>query len=419
MVLFVLRTKTLQNQDGFLDGRSFHFDALKAAFQGGVLLDVLPVLVKGGGADALHLAAAKGWLDDVGRIHGSLSGTGPNDGVQFVDEKNDILGPANFVHHRLNGLLELAAVLGACNHQSEVQSDDALIAEEFGNIAFGDFLSQTFDNGGLAHACLAEQHRVVLGPAAEDLNDALDFALPTNDGIHFAFAGDFGEVAAKRLESGSFDFTLLFRRFFAAAFLRSGRLLFLSVEIGIKFLEDLLPGLLDIHVEILEDASGDSVTFPKEAEQNMFGAHVSMIEGLGFLGGKCEDLLHPRGVRNIADHFLIGASADLFFDLHADSLKVEAKFLQDINGHALAQFDETQEEMFGAHEVVVKPVSLFARQREHLLGSRGKIIHRFVAHTFLNKCIGPTFCPVFHLLDHFSGRRKGKTGTRKPNLLLL
>src|SRR5215203_6347205 len=45
--------------------------------------------------------------------------------------------------------------------------------------------------------------------------------------------------------------------------------------------------------------------------------------------------------------------------------------------------------MFGADEVVVEAVGFFARQCQHLLGARGKVIHGFIAHT--SKC------------NHFSG----------------
>ena len=45
---------------------------LEAALQGGVLFDVLAVLVEGGGADDLDLAPAQGGLEDVGGVHAAL-----------------------------------------------------------------------------------------------------------------------------------------------------------------------------------------------------------------------------------------------------------------------------------------------------------------------------------------------------------
>src|SRR5204862_56302 len=84
-------------ENGFFDGWGLDFDALEAALEGGVFLDVFAIFGQGGGADALHFAAAKGGLDDVGGVHGSFGGAGADDGVQFVDEENDVLGAANFV----------------------------------------------------------------------------------------------------------------------------------------------------------------------------------------------------------------------------------------------------------------------------------------------------------------------------------
>ena len=141
-----------------MDGAST-LTRLEAAFQGGVFLDVFAIFVERGGADALHLAAAQGGLDDVGGVHRAFGRTGADDGVQFVNEQNDVLGAADFVHDGLDALLELAAVFGAGDHQGEVEGDDALVAQNLRDVAPGDFLGQTFDDGGLAHAGFAEQHR--------------------------------------------------------------------------------------------------------------------------------------------------------------------------------------------------------------------------------------------------------------------
>ena len=57
-----------------------------------------------------------------------------------------------------------------------------------GTLPLGDFLRQAFDDRGLADAGFAEQHRIVLGAAAEDLDDALDFVLPADDRIELALS---------------------------------------------------------------------------------------------------------------------------------------------------------------------------------------------------------------------------------------
>ena len=379
LVMFlVLRAQALEDGDGVIDGRSLDSHALEAAFERGVLLDVFAILVERGGADALHLAAAERGLDDVAGVHRALRGTGTDDGVQFVDEEDDVLRAADFIHDRLDAFLELAAILRARDHEGEVKRDDALLAQQFRDVALGDFLRETFDDGGLAHAGFSEQHRVILGAAAENLDDALDLVEPADDGIHLAFAGDLGQVAAKSLERRRLHFALLFggrflRRFRAGAFL-------LRVEIRIEFLEDLLAGLLDVHVEVLKHAGGDAVAFAQQAEQDVLGADVGVVERLGFLGGEGEHLLHAGRVGDVADHLLIGSGANLFLDLHADGFEVKAHLLEHVDRDALAKFDQPEQQVLGADKVVVESIRFFARQREHLLRPGREVVHGFITH---------------------------------------
>ena len=62
---------------------------LEAAFEGGVLFDVLAVFVERGGADAVQLAAGQHRLEQVAGVHRPFGLAGADDGVQFVDEQDD------------------------------------------------------------------------------------------------------------------------------------------------------------------------------------------------------------------------------------------------------------------------------------------------------------------------------------------
>ena len=62
-------------------------DGLEAPLQGGVLLDVLAVLIEGGGADDLELAPAQGGLEDIGGVHAALGIAGAHDVVDLVDDQ--------------------------------------------------------------------------------------------------------------------------------------------------------------------------------------------------------------------------------------------------------------------------------------------------------------------------------------------
>ena len=87
----------------------------------------------------------------------------------------------------LQALLELAAVLGAGDDQREVEGED--LASARGRSAPRPSTMrwrQTLDDGGLADARLAEQDRVVLGAAREDLDDALDLLLAADQRVEGA-----------------------------------------------------------------------------------------------------------------------------------------------------------------------------------------------------------------------------------------
>ena len=135
---------------------------LEPAREGRVLLDVLAVLVERGGADALDLAAGQGRLEHVGGVDRPFGAAGADERVQLVDEQDRVLGPADLVHDRLDALFELAAVLRAGDHHRQVEHDDPAVAQQLGDVAVDDHLGQAFDDGRLADAGLAEQHRVVL-----------------------------------------------------------------------------------------------------------------------------------------------------------------------------------------------------------------------------------------------------------------
>ena len=136
---------------------------LEAALERRVLLDVLAVLVERGGADHAQLAAGEHRLDHVAGVHRALGSTGADDGVQLVDERDDLAGRVgDLLEHGLQPLLELAAVLGAGEHRADVERDEALVLQALGHVAVGDAPGEALDDGGLADAGLADQHRVVL-----------------------------------------------------------------------------------------------------------------------------------------------------------------------------------------------------------------------------------------------------------------
>ena len=201
VVDLVALLEAAEDGDGVLDRRLADEHRLEAALEGGVLLDVGAVLVERGGADEAQLAAGEHRLDHVAGVHGALGLAGADDGVELVDEGDDLAaGVGDLLEHGLEPLLELAAVLGAGDHRAEVEADEALVLQALGHVALDDAPGEALDDGGLADAGLADEHRVVLGAAGQHLDDPADLLVAADDRVELALAGGLGEVAAVLLE---------------------------------------------------------------------------------------------------------------------------------------------------------------------------------------------------------------------------
>ena len=150
-----------------------------------------------GRADAAQFAARQRRLQHVGRIDGAFRAARADQRMQLVDEADDFaVRFGDFLEHGLQAVFEFAAEFGAGDHGAEVDGDQLLVAQLIGHVALDDALGQAFDDGGLADAGLADQHRIVLGAAAQHLHDAANFVVAADDGIELAAAGLFGEIEA-------------------------------------------------------------------------------------------------------------------------------------------------------------------------------------------------------------------------------
>ena len=157
---------------------------------------MLAILVQRGGADAVQLAPRQGRLEQVRGVHRPLPLAGPDQGVHLVDEQDHRPGGVGHLRqHRLEALLELAAILGPGDQRAHVERHQPLVGQALGHIAIDDAQRQPLGDGGLADAGLADQDRVVLGPPAQHLDAAPDLLVPPDHRVELALAGGLGQVA--------------------------------------------------------------------------------------------------------------------------------------------------------------------------------------------------------------------------------
>ena len=255
MVILVLRTDALEDENGVVHRRSFHLHGLKTAVEGRVLLDVFPIFVERGRADALQLTARKRGLENIGGVHGPLGGTGADDGVELVNEEDDVLRALDLVHDGLDALFKLAAVFGAGDHQGEVEGDDLFLGENFRDVTAHNFLRESLDQRGLADARFADEDGIVLRATAKNLDNAPDLVLTSDDRVQLTLARKFGQITTERLQRRCLHF--LFVLGLASRALRTSGDGFFSGtfgplatrKLGIELAEDFVASALDVDVE--------------------------------------------------------------------------------------------------------------------------------------------------------------------------
>src|SRR5215216_6270667 len=127
VVRLVTVPETEEYRHGLVHRGLVHEHGLEAPLQRRILLDVLAVLVERGGPDDLQFTSRERRLEHVRGVHGALSAAGPDDGVQLVDEEDDVLlFLLQLLEHLLHPLLEVTAETGASDEPTDVERQDAL-----------------------------------------------------------------------------------------------------------------------------------------------------------------------------------------------------------------------------------------------------------------------------------------------------
>ncbi|GMA18154.1 hypothetical protein GCM10025862_01750 [Arsenicicoccus piscis] len=425
MVRLVAVAQALQDLDGVRQRRLGDLDGLEAPLQGGVLLDVLAVLVERGRADRLQLAAGQHRLEDARCVDGALGSTGTDEGVDLVDEQDDVAAGADLLEDLLQPLLEVTAVAAAGDQSAEVEGVELLVLERLGHVSAHDVLGQALDDGGLADAGLADQDGVVLGAAGQHLHDPLDLLLAPDDRVELALTGGLGQVAAELVEHERPRRGALLGAGLGPADARSGLLLAL---VSGQQLDDLLAHARQVGTQLDEDLGCDALALADQAEQDVLGADVGVPELQRLAQRQLQHLLGPRRERDVAGRGLL-ALADDVLDLLADGVQRDAEALQGLRRDAFALVDEAEQDVLGPDVVVVEHAGLFLGQHHHASSTVGEPFeHRLLLAIELPRCylrdgvgprparvaagLGPVPTPVF--LDSLNARLRRSVPRTTP-----
>ena len=283
VVDLVALLQAAQDRDRRLDRRLVDQHLLEPALERRVLLDVLAVFVERGRADAVELAPRQRGLQHVAGVDRALGLARADHRVQLVDEDDRLAGIGRDVlEDGLQALLEFAAVLGAGEQRRHVERQHALALQRLRHFAVDDALREAFDDRGLAHAGLADQHRVVLGAPLQDLDRPPDLVVAADHGVELAFAGALGEVDRVLLQRLALAFGFLRVDAGAAAHRLDRRLERLAGEAG-----------------VLQQPAGVALVVGGGQQEKL--ARDELVAALGrFLVGQVEEVVEVARDRDLA-----------------------------------------------------------------------------------------------------------------------
>ena len=238
------------------------------------------------------------------------------------------------------------------DERADVEGQDPLVEQDVRDVARNDAMGEALGDGGLADAGLADQGGVVLGLAAEDLDDPLDLLLAADHRVQLVRAGGLREVDPQRVDRGC-----LARALGLLGRAGRGRLR--------QDADDLVAHLVQVDAQALQDARGDALALADETQQEMLRADVVVAEAAGLVDRQLDHPLGARRQAHLADDGAVPAADDeLHRRPHLGQLDVHV--LEHARGDALALADETQQEMLRADVVVVEPLRLVLSERQDL-----------------------------------------------------
>src|SRR6266508_304497 len=119
-----------------------------------------------------------------------------------------------------------------------------------------------------------------------------------------------------------------------------------------------------VGAELHQHLGGDALTVADQAEQQVLGANVVVVELERLAKGELQDLLGPRREPDVAGRGALALPDDLL-DLGADRLQRDTERLQRPNGDALALAEQAEQQVLGGEVVVVAQPGFVLGKHNH------------------------------------------------------
>ena len=120
--------------------------------------------------------------------------------MDLVDEHDGTRVFLDFLYDLLEAFLEIAAVARSGEKRSHVERKHGRGLQDLGHVVFDYALGEPFGNRRLADARITDEQRIILLPAAKNLDRPADFGIATDQRVNLTFFCLFVEVDAVGIE---------------------------------------------------------------------------------------------------------------------------------------------------------------------------------------------------------------------------
>src|SRR5271169_107890 len=359
--LFVAILYTEQHLDRVRLVRRGNFNGLETPLERTVFLNRFPVLSWSGCADALNLAARQCRLQNVRRIERTLGRARADQRMELINEDDGILRLHQLFHDGFQPLFELSAIFRSSNNQGEIERKNSLVCEERWNLAVGDALRQAFNDSRLAHAGLTNQHRIVLGAAAQNLDHTLELPVAADQRIQLAVHRGLREVARKFAQQRGLALPLRLRFFLAGA--------------GQLFADGCKP-----QAALMQNLRSEAFFLSQQSQEQMFGTNVPVRQALRFFSGIGQHALALIAQRKVDRRRDFLSNRGVTLDLLADRFNRGMRAQEPI-GQGLIFAQEPQQQVLGLDVRRPELACFVARKKDYAPG--------FLRITFKHNALSP------------------------------
>ena len=212
--------------------------------------------------------------------------------MDFVDKQDRLRALFQLAQQRLETLLEIATVLGTRQQCAEVKGVDDAVSQQVRHLIVDDAFGQALGNRGFAHACFADQQRVVFAPTRQNLGNALNFHFAPHQRIDPALTGQFIQVAGisvQRIAGGRRLATLFILHFMVAV-----AVLAMPGHLG-NAVGNKVDHVDARHALLLEQEYGLAFLLTEDGHQHIGAGHFTLAGALHMEHRTLQDPLEPQG----------------------------------------------------------------------------------------------------------------------------